>query len=309
MRQTSRELGKRVELDLSGAINVEIDRNVLERMIGPFEHMIRNSIDHGLEDSNARVAAGKSATGTITISTDQEGSEIVIRFADDGAGLDVNAIRSKAIERGLMAQDSTLSEEEVIQFILVSGFSTARTVSHLSGRGVGMDVVHNEVKQLGGTMSVDTQTGAGTTFVIRLPLTLSITQALMIGLGEQLFAIPIATVSNIIEVPVETLDQIKMGDKPLLHFGDTVYPFAHLAKRLDLSPRPRSKSKVPVLLVKTGSREIAMQVDALIGTREIVIKALGKQLSDLTGLAGATDRKSTRLNSSHTDISRMPSSA
>ena len=288
VRQTSRELGKRVGLDLSGATNVEIDRNVLERMIGPFEHMIRNAIDHGMEDAPSRVAAGKPATGSISISTVQEGSEIVIQFADDGAGLDVNAIRTKAIERGLMAEDSTLSEEEIIQFILVSGFSTAKTITHLSGRGVGMDVVHNEVKQLGGTMLVDTQKGIGTTFVVRLPLTLSITQALMIGLGEQLFAVPISTVSNILEVPIETLNQIKMGEKPLLHYGDTVYPFAHLAKRLDLTPKPRSKHKVPVLLVKTGSREVAMQVDTLVGTREIVIKALGRQLSDLSGIAGAT---------------------
>lgn len=288
VRQTSRELGKRVDLNLGGATNVEIDRNVLERMIGPFEHMIRNSIDHGMEDAANRAAVGKPATGAITISTSQEGSEIVIRFADDGAGLNVNAIRSKAIERGLMAEDSTLSEEEIIQFILVSGFSTAATVTHLSGRGVGMDVVHNEVKQLGGTMSVDTQTGAGTTFIVRLPLTLSITQALMVGLGDQLFAVPISTVSNILEVPVETLDQIKMGERPLLHHGDTIYPFAHLAKRLELTPRPRNENKVPVLLVKTGSREVAMQVDALVGTREIVIKALGKQLNELTGIAGAT---------------------
>lgn len=288
VRQTSRELGKRVELNLGGATKVEIDRNVLERMIGPFEHMIRNSIDHGMEDAANRAAVGKPATGVITISTSQEGSEIVIRFADDGAGLNVNAIRTKAIERGLMAEDSTLSEEEIIQFILVSGFSTAATVTHLSGRGVGMDVVHNEVKQLGGTMSVDTQTGAGTTFIVRLPLTLSITQALMVGLGEQLFAVPISTVSNILEVPVETLDQIKMGERPLLHHGDTIYPFAHLAKRLELTPRPRNENKVPVLLVKTGSREVAMQVDALVGTREIVIKALGKQLNELTGIAGAT---------------------
>ena len=288
VRQTSRELGKDVELDLAGAASGEIDRNVLERMIGPFEHMIRNSIDHGIEDAETRRRAGKPATGKIAISTGQEGSEVVIRFADDGGGLDVSAIRRKAVDRGLMAEDSPLTEEEIIQFILVSGFSTAKSVTHLSGRGVGMDVVHNEVKQLGGTMSVDTQAGAGTTFVVRLPLTLSITQALMVGLGEQLFAVPISAVSNIIEVPVDTLDQIHMGDKPLLHFGDTVYPFGHLARRLGIAPRQKSDSKVPVLLVKTGSREIAMQVDALVGTREVVIKALGPQLSELTGVAGAT---------------------
>jgi len=288
VRQTSRELGKDVELDLAGAASGEIDRNVLERMIGPFEHMIRNSIDHGIEDAETRRRAGKSGTGRIAISTGQEGSEVVIRFADDGGGLDVSAIRRKAVDRGLMAEDSPLSEEEIIQFILVSGFSTAKAVTHLSGRGVGMDVVHNEVKQLGGTMSVDTQAGAGTTFVVRLPLTLSITQALMVGLGEQLFAVPISAVSNIIEVPVDTLDQIHMGDKPLLHFGDTVYPFSHLARRLGITPRQKSENKVPVLLIKTGSREIAMQVDALVGTREVVIKALGPQLSELVGVAGAT---------------------
>ncbi len=288
VRQTARELGKDVELDLAGAASGEIDRNVLERMIGPFEHMIRNAIDHGMEDAETRRNAGKAATGKIAISTGQEGSEVVIRFSDDGAGLDVNAIRTKAIERGLMAEDSALSEEEIIQFILVSGFSTAKSVTHLSGRGVGMDVVHNEVKQLGGTMSVDTQSGSGTTFVVRLPLTLSITQALMVGLGEQLFAVPISAVSNIIEVPVEMLDQVHMGEKPLLHFGDTVYPFSHLANRIGVAPNPKSENKVPVLLVKTGSREVAMQVDSLIGTREVVIKALGPQLSELAGVAGAT---------------------
>jgi len=287
VRQTAREVGKRVDLEIIGA-DVEIDRNVLERMIGPFEHMIRNSIDHGIEDVDTRKATGKPGTGKITLSTSQEGSEIVIRFMDDGAGLNVERIRAKAIERGLMAEDSQMTREEIMQFILVAGFSTAQQVTQLSGRGVGMDVVHSEVKQLGGTMAVDTETGQGTTFTIRLPLTLSITQALMIRMGDNLYAVPINTVANIIEVPVEKLKEAEMGGRSLLNFEDKVYPFMHLGDQLGISIADTKGKKVPVLLVKAGSREVAMEVEALVGTREVVIKPVSPQVSRLKGIAGAT---------------------
>ncbi len=287
VRTTARELGRRADLNLVGA-DVEVDRNMLERMVGPFEHMIRNALDHGLEPEAARVRAGKPAAGRITVATAQEGSEIVIRFADDGRGLDIEAIRAKAIERGMLPQDATPSEEELIQFILAPGFSTAREVTHLSGRGVGMDVVHSEVKQLGGTMSVDTKRGAGTTFIIRLPLTLSIMQALMVHIGDQVFAVPLASVANIIEYPVEKLNNIAVGKNPLLNYRDQVYPYMHLGTRLGLAAGQQKERKVPVLLVRTGTREVAIQVDGLRGTREVVIKALGPQLAALKGLAGAT---------------------
>jgi len=287
VRQTAREVGKRVDLEIIGA-DVEIDRNVLERMIGPFEHMIRNSIDHGIEDVETRKAAGKPGTGKITLSTSQEGSEIVIRFIDDGAGLNVDRIRAKAIERGLMAEDSQMSREEIMQFILVAGFSTAQQVTQLSGRGVGMDVVHSEVKQLGGTMAVDTETGQGTTFTVRLPLTLSITQALMIRMGDSLYAVPINTVANIIEVPVEKLKEAEMGGRSLLNFEDKVYPFMHLGDQLGITIPDIKGKKVPVLLVKAGSREVAMEVEALVGTREVVIKPVSPQVSKLKGISGAT---------------------
>jgi len=287
VRQTARELGKRVELQLSSA-EVEVDRTVLERMIGPFEHMIRNAIDHGIEDDATRRRAGKPATGTININTSHEGTEIVIRFVDDGAGLNIAAIRDKAVERGLMAADATLSDEELMQFILVSGFSTASKITHLSGRGVGMDVVHNEIKQLGGSITVDTKRGAGTTFIVRLPLTLSIAQALMIHVGEQMFAVPLSSVVNILEVPVEKLNSISVGKKPLLNHEGQVYPFMHLGARLGLPSQPHSLRKVPVLLTRSGSRQMAMQVDALGGTQEVVIKPVGPQLSRIAGLAGAT---------------------
>ena len=287
VRQTAREVGKRVDLEIIGA-DVEIDRNVLERMIGPFEHMIRNSIDHGIEDIETRKAVGKPGTGKITLSTSQEGSEIVIRFIDDGAGLNVDRIRAKAIERGLMAEDSQMTREEIMQFILVAGFSTAQQVTQLSGRGVGMDVVHSEVKQLGGTMAVDTEVGQGTTFTIRLPLTLSITQALMIRMGDSLYAVPINTVANIIEVPVEKLKEAEMGGRSLLNFEDKVYPFMHLGDQLGISMPDVKGKKVPVLLVKAGSREVAMEVEALVGTREVVIKPVSPQVSKLKGISGAT---------------------
>jgi len=287
VRQTARELGKRVELDLIGA-EVEVDRTVLDRMIGPFEHMIRNALDHGLESEAERKRAGKSEIGHIRIQASHEGSEIVLRFADDGAGLDIAAIRRKAIERGLMNASTNLSDDELIQFILVAGFSTANKVTQLSGRGVGMDVVHNEVKQLGGSITVDTRRGVGTSFIIRLPLTLSISQALMVRVSEQLYAIPLSSVVNILEVPVDQLNSIQMGRRPLLNWQDQVYPFMHLAVRLGIQPQPPAGRKVPVLLGRSGGRQVAIQVDGLAGTREVVIKPLGAQLAGIEGLGGAT---------------------
>jgi chemosensory pili system protein ChpA (sensor histidine kinase/response regulator) len=287
VRSTAREVGKRVELHLEGA-EVEVDRNVLDRMIGPFEHMIRNSIDHGIEPEAERKKKGKPTLGRISIVSAQQGSEVVIRFADDGAGLNIEAIRRKAVERGLIPADAALSEEELIQFILMSGFSTAEQVTQLSGRGVGMDVVHNEVKQLGGSMSVDSERGVGTTFIIRLPLTLSIAQALMIYVGEQMFAIPLASVVNIIEFPVDKLHSMAVGKNPLLNHLDQVYPYMHLGSRFGIYSQPRNERKVPVLIARTGTREVAIQIDGLGGTREVVIKALGPQLSEIKGIAGAT---------------------
>jgi chemosensory pili system protein ChpA (sensor histidine kinase/response regulator) len=287
VRTTARELGKRVELELQGA-EVELDRTVLERMIGPFEHMVRNSVDHGIEAPEARVRAGKPPEGRITITAAQEAGEIVIRFADDGAGLNIGAIRAKAVERGLIKPDANLSEDELIQFILVAGFSTATRVTAVSGRGVGMDVVHSEVKQLGGTMSVETERGRGSSFVIRLPLTLSVTQALTVHVGDQQFAVPLASVVNIVEMPKSQLAELATGKNPLLNWNEKVYPFLHLGTRLGIGASQRNGRKAPVLLARAGQREIAIEVDALGGTREIVVKPLGPQLAEIKGLSGAT---------------------
>ncbi len=288
VRQTSREIGKQAQFEIVGA-EVELDRNVLERMIGPFEHMIRNSLDHGIESAAIRRKKDKPASGKIRIETTQQGSEIVILFTDDGAGLNIAAIRNKAIERGLITVDSNLSNEEITQFILMSGFSTAEKVTHISGRGVGMDVVHNEVRQLGGAMSVETEVDKGTTFIIRLPLTLSITQALMVYIGEQLYATPLSGIINILEVPISDMEKISLsGDEPVFNYGDHDYPFMHLGARLEVPSVPRNAKKVPVLLVKSGSRTVAIQVDGLAGTKEIVIKNVGPLVGEVRGISGAT---------------------
>ncbi|MDA8391127.1 MAG: Hpt domain-containing protein [Gammaproteobacteria bacterium] len=288
VRQTAQELGKKAELVLSGA-EVELDRHLLERMIGPFEHMVRNALDHGLEPTAERVRLGKPPVGAIRIDTLHESGEIVIRFSDDGQGLNVERIRAKAIERKLMPADAVLGEEQIVQFILLPGFSTASAITHLSGRGVGMDVVHNEVKKLGGAITVETRKGLGTTFVIRLPLTLSITQALMVGCGDQTFAIPLAAIVNIVEAPNSAIQDTLGMPKPMLRYGGQDYPFMDLSQRLGIAAPPLgAQRKVPVLLLRLDNREVAVAIGTLFGTREVVVKPLGPQLAEIRGLLGAT---------------------
>jgi len=287
VRQTSRELNKRTELVLTGA-DVELDRHLLERMVGPFEHMIRNAIDHGLEARAERERLGKPPIGTITIQALHESGEIVIRISDDGAGLNIDRIRAKAIERNLVPTAVALTDEQVMQFILLPGFSTAAKVTHLSGRGVGMDVVHSEVKKLGGAITVDTKPGRGTTFVIRLPLTLSIAQALMVGCGDQLFAIPLAAIINIVEAPTSAIADAFLQSRPTLRYGGRDYAFMDLGARLGIGRAPNLPRKLPVLLLRLDAREVAVTVDSLYGTREVVVKPLGPQLSEIRGLFGAT---------------------
>ena len=178
----------------------ELDRQVLDKMLPPFEHMMRNAVVHGIEKPEDRQAAGKPATARITIRLHREGAEMVIDVADDGRGLDVDAIRSKAFEKGMLQADSKVADEEIMQLILTPGFSTAGTVTQSAGRGVGMDVVANEVKQLGGSLQISSVTGQGTNFTIRLPFTLAITQALIVRTGEEVYALPLPTVEGVARI-------------------------------------------------------------------------------------------------------------
>lgn len=289
VRQTASELGKRTSLSFSGA-EVEMDRNVVERMMAPLEHMLRNSIAHGMEEKAARKKAGKPEEGQITIALSREGSEIVIRVSDDGAGINIEAVKKKAIERGLMKPDAKLSDKEISRFILESGFSTAESLSQIAGRGVGMDVVNSEIKQLGGVMDIDSVAGQGTTFTIRIPLTLSVSRALLVQVGEDTYAIPLMSINGIERLERDELERLLATEDPTFSWVGEEYDLMHLTSVLGLGQGvvASDMAKQPLLLARSGEHRIAFAVDNLLGSREIVVKSLGPQLSTLQDLAGAT---------------------
>ena len=290
VRQVSAEVGKQVNLEVLNAEG-EMDRSVLERMMGPLEHMLRNAVDHGIELPAARNQRGKSETGRITLDLQREGGEIVLRLSDDGRGVDLQAVRAKAIERGLMDVDAHLTDHEVLQFILQAGFSTAEQVTQISGRGVGMDVVNSEIKQLGGSMTLSTEAGQGTTFTIRLPFTVSVNRALMVYSGDDLYAIPLNTIEGIVRVSGYELEAYYAPGAPAFEYAGKHYDLRYLGDLLGTGQQPRLSGQslpLPVILVRGAEHSIAVQVDALAGSREIVVKSLGKQFSVLSGISGAT---------------------
>ncbi|WP_416740346.1 Hpt domain-containing protein [Pseudomonas sp. NFX71] len=290
VRQVSSELGKDVEF-IVGNAEGEMDRNVLERMAAPLEHMLRNAVDHGLEPAEVRIAAGKPAQGRITLDLSREGGDIIFDIRDDGAGVPLDAVRRKAIKRGLLAPDSDISDRDVLQFILQPGFSTAEKITQISGRGVGMDVVHEEVRQLGGSMSIDSVPGQGVHFRIRLPFTVSVNRALMVQCGEDQYAIPLNTIDGIVRVLPNELEGHYRLDPPTYKYAGQHYELCYLGELLKTSTRPKLLGQslpLPVLLVQCNERHIAVQVDAMAGTREIVVKSLGPQFAAVQGLSGAT---------------------
>jgi chemosensory pili system protein ChpA (sensor histidine kinase/response regulator) len=288
-RQTANELGKRVELQIRGESN-ELDRSVLEAMVPPLEHMLRNAISHGIESAQERKAAGKLEQGRIRIGLEREGSEVVIRVEDDGAGLNLEAIRHKAERVGLIRKDESVSPNELMQFILEAGFSTAKQVTQISGRGVGMDVVNSEIKQLGGVLSIDSAERAGTSFTVRLPFTLAINQALLVVSGEDLYAVPLASIEGIVRLTADELKTSHELSDPVYSYAANEYRLKHLGVLLGAS-KPRFDDPhmmYPVLLVRSGELRVAIQVDALMGNREIVVKPVGPQIGKLKGISGAT---------------------
>jgi len=290
VRQVAEELNKDVAFIIGNAEG-EMDRNVLERMAAPLEHMLRNAVDHGLESAEVRMAAGKPAQGTITLDLTREGGDIVFDIRDDGAGVPLEAVRRKAIKRGLLAPDAEISDRDVLQFILQPGFSTAEKITQISGRGVGMDVVHEEVRQLGGTMSIDSVPGQGVHFRIRLPFTVSVNRALMVQCGEDQYAIPLNTIEGIVRVLPNDLEAHYRNDPPSYHYAGQRYELCYLGELLKTAPRPKLLGQslpLPVLLVQCNDRHIAVQVDAMAGTREIVVKSLGPQFAAVQGVSGAT---------------------
>ncbi|TBU80244.1 hybrid sensor histidine kinase/response regulator [Pseudomonas daroniae] len=290
VRQVASELGKQVEF-IVGNADGEMDRTVLERIVAPLEHMLRNAVDHGIEGSAARREAGKPEQGSIRLGLAREGGDIVLTLSDDGAGINLDAVRRKAIERGLMDAGADLSEHEILQFILEAGFSTAEKVTQISGRGVGMDVVNAEVKQLGGSMSIDSTAGQGTTFRIRLPFTVSVNRALMVLSGEDLYAIPLNTIEGIVRVSPYELEEYYGPDAPRFEYAGQVYELRYLGDLLNNGQHPKLVGQslpLPVILVRSSEHAMAVQVDSLAGSREIVVKSLGPQFAAVHGISGAT---------------------
>lgn len=290
VRQISNEVGKSVRFD---AYNVEgeLDRNVLERIVAPLEHMLRNAVDHGIESADKRRAAGKPEQGRISLRLSREGGYVVLTVSDDGGGINIDAVRAKAIERGLMSEDSQLSDQEVRQFIMHAGFSTAQKLTQISGRGVGMDVVASEIKQLGGTITIDSTLGVGTEFTIQLPFTVSINRALMVVVQDETYAVPLNTIEGIYRVSPYELEAYYQPDAPMFEAAGQPYRLVYMGKLLDKSVEPNLEGQVvplPVILARSGANAVAFQVDKVIGSREVVVKSLGQQFNEVAGLSGAT---------------------
>lgn len=289
VRQTADEVGKQAELILVGAEG-EMDRQVLERVLAPLEHMMRNSVVHGIEKPDVRRAAGKPDQGTVTIHLHREGSEVVIDIRDDGQGLNVEAIRNKATKLGLLRTDANLSDNDVMQFILEAGFSTAEEVTQSAGRGVGMDVVYSEIKLLGGSLAIGSDRGKGARFTIRLPFTLAITQALMVRIAEDLFAIPLPSIEGIVRVSRKDILRYFQEDKPSFSYGGQEYELQYLSALLGMGipAFPEELQTIPVLLVRAGDHAAALVTEGMEGSREIVVKSVGPQISSIKGISGAT---------------------
>ncbi len=288
VRQTASETGKQIQLKVEGAQG-EMDRNVLDRMTAPLEHMLRNAVVHGLETPQARRDAGKPEEGTVTVSMHREGSEVVMLVSDDGRGLDRDAIRRKAIDRGLLKADAEVSDSALYAFILESGFSTADTVSRLAGRGVGMDVVHNEIRQLGGSLQLSSTAGKGSQFTIRLPFTLAVTQAALVKIGETSFAVPISSVQGVGRIARADLEKQLASETPVYVYAGEEYAIHDLGRLLGGAPaKAQGSLQMPLLLSRSGDVRAAICVDEVLGSREIVVKPVGPQVSSIPGIFGAT---------------------
>jgi chemosensory pili system protein ChpA (sensor histidine kinase/response regulator) len=285
-RQTAKETDKRVNLDIRGGA-VEIDRSVLEQMAAPFEHLLRNAIVHGIEPRARRLAQNKPETGELLVQVSQHGNEVVIEFSDDGAGLDLERIRAKARSCGLLAQDAQVPDLDVAELIFEPGFSTAESLTELAGRGVGMDVVRSEAQALGGRVAVASTAGQGACFTIRLPLTLAVTQVVLVAAGGRTHALPSTLFEQVLQVREAELAQGFAAGALQVH-GEAV-ALRYLPALLgEGAARPAAQRSSPVVVLGSGLERIALQVDEVLGNREVVVKNTGPQLARMAGIAGAT---------------------
>ncbi|MEP6867603.1 MAG: chemotaxis protein CheA [Novosphingobium sp.] len=287
LRELTQSTGKRVELIVSGEAT-ELDKMVIERLGEPLTHLIRNAIDHGIESADERLAAGKSAEGTLTLSAEHRSSRIVIRLADNGRGIDRARVRSKAIEKGLISAEAQLSNEEIDNLIFAPGFSTAQVVSNISGRGVGMDVVRQNVKELGGRIAIESVEGSGTSFTITLPLTLAISDGMIVDVGDQTLIVPLA---NVVEsLRPEPHEVIGLGtSQEMLNVRGRFIPILPVGLAIDAPSDVVSADRGVLIVIETeASGQVALLVDAIRDQRQFVIKSLKAQYGSVEGIAGAT---------------------
>ena len=289
VRSAAAETGKlaRLQLRMAGSSD-QLDRNVLERITAPLEHMLRNAIAHGIELPKVRRKAKKPEEGNIMVTVEAEATEFVIRVEDDGAGVDLAAVRKRAIERGLMNQDDDIDPYQLVQFIRKSGFSTSTTVTGLAGRGVGMDVVNSEIKQIGGSMEIDTDQGKGTRFTIRIPFSLAVMQAIGVTVGDRPFQIPLNSVAGVARMTPSEYAALLRSDSPNYEFAGEEYPLLELEPLLDAPVLPLDSDNVSLLMIRAGEQQAAFRVADLQGHQEVVIKPVGPQISSIPGILGGT---------------------
>ena len=287
VRDLSQERGKKINLKIFGE-ETRLDKMVIEEIGDPLIHLVRNAVDHGIETPEERRKKGKSPTGTIILSASQEGDKVVIKVEDDGRGMDPELIRRTAIEKGVITEDRarSLSRKECLELIFLPGFSTARKVTEISGRGVGMDVVKNNIKKLKGEIGIDTRIDVGTTFTVKLPLTLAIINVLLIGAGDQTFALPLSSIAETVEVSSTQIKAILKKQSIVLR-GD-ILGIVKLSELLGLSNGRRENERTRIVVIQAEGKRIGLIVDELYRQEEIVIKPLGGCLPDIQGLAGAT---------------------
>ncbi|OTG65582.1 Hpt domain-containing protein [Acinetobacter silvestris] len=292
VRQTSTTLNKPTEL-LVNNTEGELDRTILEKLISPLEHMLRNAIDHGIEDASGRQNSQKSKTGRIDLNISRQGTDVIVTFTDDGKGIDAEKIKAKALEQGLITAEQQLTSDEILQLIFHPGFSTAQQVTQISGRGVGLDVVQSEIKLLGGQVTVHSELGKGSTFTIQVPTTVSVSDALMVKIGDQQFAVPLSQIDRIVRISPTALDEYFSSKSEFFEIDHQSYKLRYLAEFVAHQPVPRLHGiahSLPVLLIKGSmGQTIAVLVDQLIGSRsQIVVKPIGQQFSNIGVITGAT---------------------
>ena len=287
IRDLSRKLNKPMELYMSGE-DTELDRTVVDQIGDPLQHLLRNSADHGIESPEVRKQKGKPEQGSIYLTAFQEGNNVIIQVKDDGAGIDTESVKAKAIERGLVTADEAenLTQKEIINFLFMPSFSMAKKVTDISGRGVGLDVVKSNIEQLGGDVEVKSEFGQGSTFTVRLPLTLAIIQALMVEVRDEKYAIALGSIQNIENIPVSEIKYVQA--KEVIHLRGMVIPLIRMDEILDCPPKDEQPDNIIVVVVKKGDNYAGIVVDSLIGQQEIVIKSLGKVIDNNKMISGAT---------------------